>query len=206
MIQAALEALVQRPGSAPAAAPPGLRDALPDLKAGRVWEGTWDTLDSVASVSVETPAVLVSFVDLDVVHLGRTTADRLRLAPTTAAGAPVSLPPAPRALEALSRPTYLVQIAVVLLSAVPGAADRASGLVDLAEQALPVLVDHALTDIVGTNLDSEALRKLGLSAILLVGNREFERVPAASPARALPSRVDVRRGLATETIYPEPEC
>ena len=202
MMQAALEALVRRTVDG---APPGLADAVSGLKSVQVWEGAWDTLASPQRLTVQTPAALVSLIDLAVIDVGRTVQTRGPLTVRGSGGNVVTIPPSPREAETVVRPTCRVEIAVTLISSQPGAAARAEGVLELAEQALPVMVAHALENIEGTNLESDALRKRGMSAFLLLGRRELELAPA-DPARVLPGRVDVRGSTVTRTIYPEPDC
>ena len=194
MIQAALDALVQRAEGAGGA--PGLADAVPDLKSVRTWEGPWDAMLSPQRLSVRTPAALVSLVDLVVVDVGRTLAGVGRLAPSSAEGG--------RAVDERPRPTCRLEVAVTILAAESGAKQRAAAVLELAEQAIPVMVDHALEGIYGTNLDSDKLRQKGISAFTLVGYREVE-LRAAEVERELPSRVDAQ-GAINGQVYPAPEC
>ena len=196
MIREALRALVE--GAADGAAA-GLRSAVPGLKSVDVWEGPWDALASPQRASIQTPAALVSLIDLVVVDIGRTAVGLRSLTP--AGGATV--PPVRR--TAAPRPTCRVEVAVTLLAAGGDVAERAATLVDLAEQTLVVMVDHALERIEGANLSNDKLRQKGLSAFVLSGFREIEIQPA-DEERELPSRVDVVRGLSRETVYPPPEC
>ena len=203
MIQAALDALVRRAG---AAGPPGLADAVPGLKTVQIWEGEWDTLAGPKRLSVRTPAALVSLIDLVVVDLGRTLATRRALAPRGPQDTVVAMPPTPHVVAAAARPTCRIEVAVTVLSGGSKVETRAAGVLTLAEQILPVMVDHALEALEGTNLNSDALRKAGLSAFVLVGRREIEIAPA-DPARVLPSAVALRGTVgAAETVYPTPDC
>ena len=183
--------------------PPGLVEAVAGLDHAQVWEGPWDVLASPGRLSVRTPAALVSLVDVAVVDVGRTLEGLRSLAP---AGAGVSVPPARRTPEARARPTCLLEVAVTLLLKGGKVDERAGETVDLAEQVIAVLVEHAVEHIAGENLNSDKLREKGLSAFALSGYREIEIEPAAGPARELPSRVDVRRRLSVDTVYPVPEC
>lgn len=201
MIQEALEALVARPEGAGPGAPPGLRDAVPGLKSVDLWEGPWDALASPERVSIQTPAAFVSLIDLAVVGIGRTVEGRGSLTPTGAA----TVPPVRRSAESRPRPTCLIEVAVTLFEAGGDADERAAALVGLAEQALVVMVDHALEHIEGSNLSNDKLRAKGLSTFMLSGFREIEIEPA-DPERELPSRVDVVRQLSVRTVYPRPEC
>ena len=203
MIQAALDALVRRAG---AAGPPGLADAVPGLKTVRTWEGEWDALAGPKRLSVRTPAALVSLIDLVVVDLGRTLATRRALAPRGPQDTVVAMPPTPHAVGVLARPVCRIEVAVTVLSGGRSVETRAAGVLTLAEQILPVMVDHALEALEGTNLNSDALRKAGLSAFVLVGRREIEITPADA-ARELPSAVALRGTVgAAETVYPPPDC
>ena len=198
MIREALRALVE---GAADGAPAGLRTAVPGLKSVDLWEGSWDALASPGRVSIPTPAALVSLIDLVVVGIGRTVVGLGSLTP--AGGA--SVPPVRRAAEPRPRPTCRIEVAVTLLAAGGDVAGRAATLVDLAEQAMVAMVDHALEHIEGANLNSDMLRQKGLSAFVLSGFREIEIQPA-DPEVELPARVDVVRGLSRETVYPPPEC
>ncbi len=179
--------------------PPGLSDAeaglvAAGLKSARVWEGEWDALAGPKRVSVRTPAALVSLLDLAVVDVGRTL-EGLGTLP----------PPARRSAEPTPRPICRLEVAVTLLLSGSSAPERAKAMLDLAELALVVMVNHGLEHLRGENLNNDKLRVLGLSAFVMAGLREIEIAPA-TPERELPSRVDILRGLSRETVYPPPEC
>ena len=101
-------------------------------------------------------------------------------------------------------PTVRAEIAVTVVTAQPSAPRRAAAALALAERAIPVLVDAALTDVTGTNLYSEALAANGLTAFALVGRREIALAPEA-PDRQAPAQVDAVRAASRETVYPEAE-
>ena len=171
-------------------APPGLANHLPDLRAVRVWEGSWDTLESASQVSLRTPAALVSLIDFEVVSLGTAVAgaDALKAAgpgDALSPAPPIRLRPQPSA-----RAIVAAEIAVTVLAADPDAGKRAAAALDIAERALPVLAWHGLTGLAGTNLDTPALRKRGLSAVAIVGRRELDLSPARQ-APPCPSLVEI---------------
>ena len=196
IIQAALDALVQRPTGAPANQPPGLLDVITSLVDARVWEGEWDTLTSGKRVSLRTPAALVSLIDLTVVGLGQTLGVSPHLGPQET-----------RVPTTLLRPMVAAEIAVTFVASGQAANDRAMSLVDLAEQAIPMLVQHALTQLQATNLTSDSLRERGLSAFVVAGVREFELVPVADgDSTPSPGQVNIRVEGSQSQIYPEPEC
>ena len=195
MINRVLERLA---GGMGADSPPGLIDDDAGLKAAglksvRVWEGEWDAVASPNRVSIQTPAALVSLIDLAVVDVGRTIEGRGVLSP-----------PERRTAEARPRPTCRLEVAVTLLLKGSDVLLRTKQMFDLAELALAVMVNHGLEHLAGQNLNNDKLRQKGLSAFVLSGFREIEIEPAA-PERELPSRVDVRQ-LTIKTVYPEPEC
>lgn len=182
MIQGVLDGLVKRPAPG---APAGLADAIPELKAAQVWEGPWDVAKSPGRLSVACPAALVSLVDLEVAAVGRTLDGRRSLAPPGAAASPSR-----RTFKAAARPICRLEIAVVLLAGGSGAKERAATVFDLAERALVVMVEHALEQIGGANLNNDALRAKGLSTFALSGYREIEIAPA-DVARADIDRVSI---------------
>ncbi len=174
-LQGVLEDLVER-----------LRGALPDLKTVEVWDGAWDVLKSPTRASLRQSAALVSLIDLEIASRNLALAPgQLRAGGLTA-----------------SAPTVRAEIAVTVVTAQPSAPRRAAAALALAERAIPVLVDAALTDVTGTNLYSEALAANGLTAFALVGRREIELRPEA-PDRQTPAQVDAVRAQARETVYPE---
>ena len=173
-IQAVLEDLVTR-----------LR-ALEGLKAVELWDGAWDALKSPTRVSLRHSAALVSLIDLEIATRGL----------ALAAGQLTARPPLAPA------PIVRAEIAVTLVTAQPSAPRRAAAALALAERAIPILVEAALTDVTGTNLYSEALAANGLTAFALVGRRDVALAPTA-PARQAPAQVDAVRADARETVYPE---
>lgn len=191
-IRGVLDGLVERAG---ATGPPGLKDAVSGLRSARVWEGPWDAVRSPGRASLATPAALVSLIDLEVTAVGRTLADRRSLAPA-GGGA--------RRSVGAARPVCRLEIAVTLLGGGSGTKSRAADVLDLVEEVLVVMADHALEGIGGANLDSDALRAKGLSAFVLSGRREIE-IGAAAGERVRPARVDVA-GRTPRTVWPPPEC
>ena len=201
--QRLIDALVARAPDAPEGAPVGLTQAVPALATVRAWEGEWDTLDSQARLSFASPAALVSLLDLEVMHLGRTPTP-LALSPH---GVTRSIPPVTlTADQAAARPICSVQIAVTLITAAPGAGKRAESVLELAALVLPVLVDHGLTKLRGTNLAADGLRKKGLTAFVLIGERQVEIVPDVAAADGVPNQVKVIYGRTPLQIYPDPAC
>ena len=188
-VQAVLDALARDLGE------------LDGVKQARVWEGAWDALESPGQLSLPSPAVLVSLVDFEIVHVGQTIDGRGGLPASPArippsAGGALSFRP-----DGVVRATADVEIAATCIAADPGAGKRAATALDLATRAVPVLVRRALLDIAGANLDSSKLRVRGLSAVVLVGRREICLAPAGEDRRD-PARVDViGTGGARETAW-----
>ena len=187
-VQAVLDALARDLGE------------LDGVKQARVWEGAWDALESPGQVSLPSPAVLVSLVDFEIVHVGQTIDGRGGLPASPArippSGGVVSFRP-----DGVVRATADVEIAATCIAADPGAGKRAETALDLATRAVSVLVRHALLQIAGANLDSLKLRARGLSAVVLVGRREICLAPAGEDRRD-PARVDViRPGGNRETAW-----
>ena len=175
--------------------PPGLFDVdaglkVAGLKSVRVWEGEFDALAGPKRESILTPAALVSLVDLAVVDVGRTLKGLGSLSI-----------PAGRPAESRSRPTCRLEVAVTLLMKMPDVRQRTKLMLDLAELALVVMVNHGFEHLAGQNLNNDKLREKGLSAFVISGFREIEISPA-DPERELPSRVDVRRQLSLKTVLP----
>lgn len=164
------------------------------VKAAKVWEGGWEALESHKQVSLPAPAVLVSLIEFEVVHLGQTIAARGQL---TASPAPT--PPSPLRQDGAVRATVEAEIAVTVLAASPDAGKRAETALDVATRAVPVLVSHALLDVGGANLDSPKLRERGLSAFVLVGRREICLAPPGGD-RQTPTRVDAADAGGGRTI------
>lgn len=173
-----------------------LRQALAEqvpVRQVQPWQGSWDAVESPRRVSLATPAALVSALGCRVVHVAQAVAGAGRL---IAGDSPRPVPPSAFELDGIARVTVEVEIASVFISAVPGAGKRGAAAIDLAMCAVPVLVAHALRDIEGSAVDSSALRDKGLSAVVLVGVREF-MLNAPSVDRAPLAQVD----LGDETVW-----
>ena len=158
-----------------------LRGALPDLKTVEVWDGAWDVLKSPTRASLRQSAALVSLIDLEIASRNLALAPgQLRAGGLTA-----------------SAPTVRAEIAVTVVTAQPSAPRRAAAALALAERAIPVLVDAALTDVTGTNLYSEALAANGLTAFALVGRGPrpptARRRPRSTPSARRRARPSIRR-------------
>ena len=181
-----------------------------DLKTAEVWDGPWASLQDPGRLSVAMPAALVAGNAFDVSQRARRRFHPGQLRAATG-GDPPNEFPAPGqggadptrspALEAHAR----VELGVTLLAADPKSSTRAARVLDLAEDAIPVLVGFAVTDIRGTNLYTKALYSKGLAAFLIVGHRDVELGPQP-PERSPPEQVgavDVSGGCppSRETLY-----
>lgn len=176
----------------------GLRDALVErdveLRQAEVWDGAWDTLAESGTVSLSTPAALVSVVDFELAHLGHSTWPPGQLRDAGERADP-TLPP-----DVVAR--LGVRIAVTVVTADPDRMDRARRAIVHAERAIPTMVAAAIVDIRGSNLYAPALYRRGLTAAALVGRRDVELAPE-HPARQSPVRVDRRIGGSQSTeIWP----
>ena len=128
--------------------------ALTDVRDAQVWQGEWEALASGRRLSFRTPAALVSLIEFGVIDVAQAVAGHGRLA---AADPPRRVPAAgrrdiPFAPDGVVRATVEAEIAVTCVAGGSGAAERAAESLDLAARAVPVLVRHALRDIVGSNL------------------------------------------------------
>lgn len=139
-----------------------LAAALPDLCETTVWDGAWDKLASPKRHSLPELAAFVSLTGLTLGHRGQQGFDPRQLQRSDLP------PPCPQAR---------IDVAVTFVSAAPEAECRAMEVLNLAEAAVPVLIEAAFEDIRGTNLYGKALYEAGMSAFALLGGRLVELAP-----------------------------
>lgn len=176
-----------------------LRDRLGDLCETTVWDGAWDALASPKRHSFPALAAMVSLTGFTLVHRGQGILEPQRLHRPRADGEP-PCPPVYDTGES-SRPPPCPQarldVAVTFISAHPQAECRAMEVLDLAERAVPVMIEAAIEDIRGTNLYGPALYEAGMTAFALLGGRRVELAPPL-PDRALPESVRARGLISRE--------
>jgi len=174
-----------------------LRGALPDLCETTVWDGAWDALASPKRHSFPALAAMVSLTGFTLVHRGQHICDASQLHRPRAAGSPPCPPVYDTSDPPPPTPQARLNVAVTFISAHPAAERRAMEVLDLAERAVPVMIQAALEDIRGTNLYGPALYEAGMTAFALLGGRTVEIAPER-PARVLPESVHARGLISRE--------